>query len=130
MSRWAEMQKAESVPEEPEVRPEAPGMEAVEKDMDEGYDEALMAFKERREKEAKRFREITDTNHYMVLCFTTNTQLVEFCNTFGIDVKYRYYDGREVARRLNKALKSPDVAMPREKGRTKEYTELAMEPYD
>lgn len=132
MSKWKEMQEAENTAEiagdvaSDEGTPV--GMEEAERLFKEDYDEVLEAFKARREKENKRFREIIDTNYYMVICFTTNAQMVEFCNNFGIDIQYRYYDGREIAKAFKKALKAPDIGIPREKGRVKEYSELAIPP--
>lgn len=131
MSKWKEMHEAENTAEiAGEVVPdnEPIGMEEVEQTLKEDYDEVLEAFKARREKENKRFREVVDTNHYMVICFTTNEQMVEFCNNFGIDIKYRYYDGRDIAKAFKKALKSSDMTVPRERGRVKEYGELAIPP--
>ena len=123
MSKWKEMK--ETTQPEPE---EPMGMEAVEKAFDDQLDEALVAFKERREKEKTRFADVTDTNYYFVVCFSNNAQMAEFCEKFGLDISYKYYDGREVARKFKRALQTPDMATPREKGKSKEYTERAMDP--
>ena len=122
MSKWKDLKKEKEPPVE-----EAPaGMEAVEETFHEQLDEALVAFKNRREKEKKRFLDVVDTNYYFVVCFTNNAQMIEFCEKFGLDTQYKYYDGKEVARKFNKAIETPDSVFPREKGRTKEYADRAM----
>lgn len=125
MSKWHEIRCAEPQNEET-VAPV--GMDAVEQAFEKQYDEALIAFQERREKENKRFKDITDTNYYFVVCFSNNAQMTEFCNEFGLDVAFKYYDGREIARQFRKAIRTPDMGSPTERPKNKDYMARAKKP--
>ena len=124
MSSWSKAK--ESVPQREAPVNEPAGMEAVEQAFNDQLDDALVAFKEKRETEKKRFGDVIDTNYYFVVCFTSNEQMLEFCDKFGLDKDYKYYDGRTIARKFNKALETADMKAPREKGISKEYAERAM----
>ena len=127
MSKWREMKEAETQPQEVIEDQEAPGMEETEQAFKEQLDEALVAFKNRREKENNRFADVTDSGYYFVVCFTSRPQMDEFCEKFGIDKELRYQDGKEIAKAFKRALTTPDPTIPREKGRSLDYISRARE---
>ena len=138
MSRWKQQKEAELVKKLPKIEDgeqaeiaDAPAdgetLEDVERAFKEdlNVDEALTSFAERRSREAGRFRDVTDTSYYFTVCFTNLEQLVEFCESFGLDAQRMYFDGREIAKAFNKALKKPDTLRPKEQGISADYVRLA-----
>ena len=125
MSKWKELHNEAPAQPEPE---EPAGMDAVEQGFEEQLDEALVAFKQKRETENKRFGDVTDCGYYFTVCFTSRAQMDEFCDTFGLDKDLRYHDGRQLSRTLGKALRTADPGIPKEKGRNKDYAARAMKP--
>lgn len=138
MSRWKQQKEAEMVKELPKVE-NSEQVEAVDapddgetlEDVEQGFkndlniDEALSSFAKRRSREAGRFTDITDTSYYFTVCFTNLDQLVEFCESFGLDAQRMYFDGREIAKAFNKAMKKPDTLRPKEQGINADYVRLA-----
>ena len=125
---WRDLKEEKPVEPEKQETEELeppPGMEDVEQGFQEDIDEALAAFKKRREKENSRFADVTDCGYYFTVCFTSRAQMDEFCDRFGLDKDLKYHDGKELAKQLNRALRTPDPAIPREKGHTADYTERA-----
>lgn len=126
MSKWKDQKEAEAkAAEEERLR-----LEELEAAMLHDLDqesELLKGFKERREKEDKRSKDVTDANYYFVVCFSNADQMEEFCDNFGLDSDEVYMDGREVARRFRKALKTPDSEFPRTQPFNKDYTIRARE---
>ena len=126
MSKWKEQKEAEAKAAEEEALRLEELEAALLHDLDE-ESELLKGFKERREKEAKRAQDVTDANFYFVVCFSNNIQLEEFCDNFGLNSDEVYMDGRDVAKKLKKALKSPDTEFPKTQPFNKEYVNRARE---
>lgn len=107
MSKWKEMRGAEAKTKEKE-KPETPTLDALEQDMADSIDALHQAFRDRAKQEEKRFADVCDSDYYFVVCFSNNEQLVEFCDSIGINPDEIYVDGRELARKIRRALKTAD----------------------
>ena len=130
MSKWKERLEAEqqvtrveAQEEEQEQEAEIGTLEDVEKNLADSLnvDEALSSFIERRKKESGRIRDITDTSYYFCVCFSNLDQLIEFCETFGLDAQRMYFDGRDFAKALRRELRTPDTQRPKEQAPSIEY---------
>ena len=124
MSRWKDQQKTEKVQEETKI----PSLEEFEEGMENEIDELHAAFRERYAKEQKRVLDVIDSNYYFVVCFSNHDQLNEFCDSIGLDPNAIYYDGREFARRINRALTTPDTTFPKVQPFGKDYVDRARTP--
>ena len=100
-------------------------MEEFEDDMETGMEELHGAFRQRFEKEQKRVLDVCNADYYFVVCFSNKGQLDEFCSTVGLNPDEIYYDGRVFARKINRALKTPDTVFPKILPFSKDYTERA-----
>ena len=122
MSKWKEMREAEAQAtiEEEQVE-EAPTLEDVEQGFLDTTDSLHEAFRNRAEREKKRFHDACDSNHYFTVYFTSFEQLEEFCDSVGLDPMLLYIDGREFAKRIGRALKTPDYDPPQIQPFNKDY---------
>lgn len=84
-------------------------------------------FREKMKDERKRFRDVCDTEYWFCVCFTSREQKEEFLKALRINPNEKYVDGREMARAVRRALRSPDMEYPRIRGYDKEYMNRSME---
>lgn len=127
MSRWKEQREAEETRQE---KPEQPAsLSEIEKSFEEALntDALLQSFMDKRHKEAGRMDDIIDTNYYFCVCFNNFNQLVEFCERFDLNADEIYMDGREVAKQFKRALREPDLEMPKTQGLNKDYANRALD---
>jgi hypothetical protein len=76
--------------------------------------EILAAFRQAARREDQRFREATDSEHWIALCFQTRAQKEEFLRKVGwMGLGDKYIDGMTVAEALGMRLDSPVPPMPR-----------------
>ncbi|WP_250504852.1 hypothetical protein [Bowdeniella massiliensis] len=62
-----------------------------------------VAYRERSKQEAKRFKDATDSEFWVALCFRTREDKEAFLQEFGlIDLGDKYMEGHKVADRLKK----------------------------
>lgn len=64
------------------------------------------AFRERKARNLAQFKDITDTDFYLVLCFQNSAQVDEIVDYFGLPPKDRFLDGIEVMDRLGIELET------------------------
>lgn len=128
MSRWREQRDAEMAAANTQAYEESSTtLEDVEKEFQESLkvDDALKAFAERRTKEKGRMHDICDTSYYFTVCFSNVDQLAEFCDSVGLDPDKMYFDGKEFAKAIGKAIKTPDLQLPKEQGISPEYVKMS-----
>lgn len=125
MSKWKEAKAAEEARKQKEQK--QPTLEEFEEGMASDIDELQKAFRERAQKEQQRFADVTNTDYYFVVCFSNYKQLVEFCDMLGIMPDDLYHDGREFARKMKKALSTPDTDFPKIQPFNKDYVARARE---
>lgn len=67
--------------------------------------EAIQALREKRKAERDRFREATDTEYWVALCFETRAQKEEFLEKLGIaELGDKYLNGYKVAEKLGVSI--------------------------
>lgn len=125
MSKWKETKEAEARQQEEEERLTLEQTETAYHEIVE-ESELLRKFKERHEKESKRRQDVTDSNYYFVVCFSNSAQLHEFCDKFKLNPDQLYIDGREFAKKVNKALSAPDTDFQSRYGSSKDYADRAV----
>lgn len=128
MSKWREEREKEALANESKKKSkkaEAPTLEEFEEGMAADLDSVHESFRARTEKENKRFADVCDSNYYFVVCFSNNAQMVEFCDMLGLNPDEIYMDGRQVARKIGRALKTPDTAFPKIQPFGKDYVQRA-----
>lgn len=108
MSKWKEAKEAEAQKTK-KTGTETPSLEKLEEEMAVRIDDLHQAFRDRAKQEEKRFADVCDSDYYFVVCFSNNGQLVEFCEGVGLNPDEIYIDGRDFARKIKKALKTPDT---------------------
>lgn len=123
MSRWKEQRDAEAKPGEDAA--EIPTLEDFEEGAASDMERLHQAFRDRAAKEQKRVFDAVDSNYYFVVCFSNNEQLIEFCQTVGLNPDEIYIDGRQFAKKINRALKTSDSDFPRVKAFDREWTQRA-----
>lgn len=64
------------------------------------------AFRERAEQEDTRFRDATDSEYWVAVCFQTRAEKEAFLAAAGIPTDGRHIDGADLAKRMGVALKS------------------------
>ena len=124
MSKWKEQKAAEAKVAE-KKKPEPPSLEQFEEGMASDIDALHQAFRDRAKQEEKRFSDVCDSDYYFVVCFSNNAQLVEFCESVGLNPDEIYIDGREFARKIKRALKTPDSEPARIQPFNKDYVARA-----
>lgn len=122
MSKWKDQRAAEAKKEAP-----VPTLEELEAGFKEDFDELHNAFRDRAAKEQKRFMDVCDTGYYFTVCFSNRDQLIEFCESVGLDPDNMYMDGREFAKRIKRALKTPDTEYPKTQPFARDYVNRSME---
>lgn len=122
MSKWKE-QKAQEA-EAPENQ-EPATLEEFEQAMDESIQNLQNAFREKIVKEDKRVNDVVNCDYYFVVCFSNRDQLYEFCEGIGLNPAEIYIDGRQFARKINRALKTPDTQFPKTQPFNKDYVKRA-----
>lgn len=127
MSRWKKLQEENVSPAQETDQPES--LESVEQSFKDALDtdDLLKSFAERRDKERGRMADVVDTNYYFVVCFNNMNQLVEFCDTFGLNPDEIYMDGKDFARRVNRELSEPDIELPKTQPINKDYLIRSLE---
>ena len=82
MSKWKEARQAEQ--KAAEKQNDIPSLDELEDELNEGIDTLQQAFRDRAEKEEKRFQDVCDSAYYFVVCFSNNAQLVELRQYIGL----------------------------------------------
>lgn len=130
MSKWRDQVQAEQKPAkgkkaQPAPEPENPTLEEFEQEMADSMDQLHQAFRERAAKEQQRVLDVCDSNYYFVVCFSNAQQLTEFCESVKLNPNEIYVDGREFAKKINRALKTPDTDFPKTQPFNKDYVKRA-----
>ena len=116
MSRWADQKKPkQEEPQEPQT------LEEFEEGTAAGMEKLHQAFRDRAAKEDQRVMDVVDCNYYFVVCFSNRAQLYEFCEKTGLNPDEIYIDGRAFARKINRALQTPDTKFPKVQPFNKDY---------
>lgn len=84
-------------------------LEQVESETLDELSEVEKSFRERMVNENKRFRDMCDTEYWVAVCFTSREQKEEFLRSLDLPIEEKYIDGREMARKINRAIKTPDL---------------------
>lgn len=126
MSKWAdqkaaEQKKQEQQPQEPQT------LEEFEQATADGMEQLHQAFRDRAAKEDQRVLDVVNCDYYFVVCFSNRRQLFEFCDRTGLNPNEIYMDGREFARKINRALETPDTQFPKTQPFNRDYVKRAME---
>lgn len=103
------------------------GLEELETQFAQDMDELHAAFRERAARENQRFADVTDTDYYFCVCFRSQEQMVEFCESVGLNPDEIYIDGKEFAKKIRRAINTPDPQMPRRQSGWKELQDRAMD---
>ena len=127
MSRWKEQRELELKQQAEEEKAEKPTLEQIEGEFEEALDDIKKGFRQRMEKEKSRFANVCDTNYYFVVCFTNFEQLSEFCESIGQDPMLLYVDGKDFAKKINRALKTADYVPPQRQSSGKDYEARALD---
>lgn len=126
MSKWQEQKEAEKKQAKTE-KPEVPTLETFENEMKDGMEQMHQAFRDRAAKEQQRIFDVCDADYYFVVCFSNKGQLVEFCEKMQLNPDEIYIDGKEFARRVNRALQTPDTKFPNTQPINRDYANRARE---
>ena len=121
MSKWADQKKAEKT----QKKQEPAQLEEFEKAMEESVNSLQTAFREKIAKEDKRVQDVCNCDYYFVVCFSNRDQLFEFCDSVGLNPNEIYFDGREFAKKINRALKTPNTEFPKTQPFNKDYVNRA-----
>lgn len=116
MGYWDEKEK-KPIEEEPEHI----SLEQLEQDCIEELGEVENSFRERMQNENKRFRDMCDTEYWFCVCFTSRAQKEELLKSIGFDTDLKYIEGKEFAKAVNRALKTPDLKFARIGKGSKDY---------
>lgn len=84
-------------------------LEELEAEIKDELGEVEQSFRERMQIENKRFRDMCDTEYWVAVCFTSRAQKEEFLEMMDLPLDEKYIDGREMARKCNRAIKTPDL---------------------
>ena len=131
MSKWREQMEAETKPTKGKGKAQAqqpendPTLEEFEQEMADSMDQLHQAFRDRAAKEQQRVLDVCDSNYYFVVCFSNAQQLNEFCDSVKLNPNEIYVDGREFAKKINRALKTPDTQFPQIQPFNKDYMKRA-----
>lgn len=125
MSSWKQMRDDEE--EVQQCEDPQSTLEEVEAAMRQEATDLQKAFRDRAKKENQRFQDVCDTDYYMTVCFSNRAQMEEFCESVGLDADEIFIDGREFARKIGKALKTPDSQFPKVQAFNRDYVALARE---
>lgn len=110
MGYWDEREKVALQDEEPG---EKPTLEELETQCVAELDDVAKSFRSRMANENKRFRDMCDTEYWCCVCFTSRKQRDEFLESIEMNPDEKYIDGREIARKIGKALKAEDQKFAR-----------------
>lgn len=127
MSKWKEMKEQALAREQPEEEEyEYPTLEELETDLQSTLDNIDLAFRERAAKERQRYAQTCDSVYYFTVFFSNRNQLIEFCDTFDMDYTQFFFDGRELARKFKRALKTEDTKFSRVRPFSKDFVDRSM----
>lgn len=84
-------------------------LEQVESETLDELSKVEKSFRERMANENKRFRDMCDTEYWVAVCFTNREQKEEFLRSLDLPIEEKYIDGREMAGKINRAIKTPDL---------------------
>lgn len=128
MSSWKERREAEQKAEQAKKAEKEATLADIEKDFDDAIKETRQKFIEAVDKEkANRHSDAMDANYYFCVYFSNYAQLKEFCEKFGLDSDEIYMDGRDFAKKVGKALQTPDSKFLREKPINRDYASRALD---
>lgn len=111
---------------EPEEEQED-SLEALEGDCLKEMDEVSKGFRERMKAENERFRDMCDTEYWFCVCFTSRAQKEELLRALRMDPDEKYVDGREMAKAVRKALRTPDLEFAKVRPYDKDFSDRAMD---
>ena len=126
MSKWKEQQEAEKTKKQAEKQ-EPATLEEFEQNTADGMEELHQAFRDRAAKEEQRVMDVVNCDYYFVVCFSNRKQLYEFCEKTGLNPDEIYIDGRTFARKIKRALETPDTDFPKVQPFNREYKSRARE---
>ena len=127
MSKWKEQQEAEKAKKAEREAQEPESLESFEAGALDDMEKLHQAFRERAEKENKRVIDVLNCDYYFVVCFSNRDQLYEFCERTGLNPDEIYIDGRTFARKINRALKTPDTDFPKTQPFNRDFVNRARE---
>lgn len=125
MSKWKDQKEAEKTKQEEPQK--IPTLKEFEESMDENARELHQAFRERAAREEQRVLDVVNCDYYFVVCFSNRKQLYEFCERTGLNPDEIYIDGRTFARKINRALETPDTDFPKTQPFNRDYAKRARE---
>ena len=128
MSRWKEIKEqklAQAVTDDAPAEQDAdyPPLEALEEDLENTLDDLSKGFRDRANQEKQRYAETCDSLYYFTVYFSNRQQMQEFCENFDMDFTQFFFDGRDIARKFKRALKTPDTTFKRTQPFNKDYLE-------
>lgn len=135
MSRWKEMKDKERTDAIKAAEAEEqedfvyPTLEELETDLSNTLDDLDQAFRDRAHREKDRYAQTCDSLYYFTVYFSNREQMIEFCESFGMDYKQFYFDGRELAKRFRHALRNPDTQFSKIRPFNKDFVARARD-YD
>lgn len=110
---------------EPEEQEGAMALEELEKATLEELDEVKRGFRERTKQENERFRDVCDTEYWFCVSFNSRAQKEELLKKLGFDPDEKYLNGRDFAKKVNRALETPDMEFPKVRAFDKEYVGMS-----
>ena len=119
--------KAEQVVEEREQPPMSLGTYEVLAEQKLEEDGEYLSRKMTEHKD--RFDKVTSDGFWFCVYFNTDEQKEEFLQSIGLEKNCRYLDGREFAKSIGKALKTPNFDFGKEKLPVKEFKDRARPVY-
>ena len=90
----------------------------------EELDAAKQSFARGCARRIKRFAD-SDTEYWCCICFQNRDQREELMRRLGIAPDEKYIDGREFAKAIKRALKTPDMEMKRTKPFDRDYMAMS-----
>ena len=124
MSSWKDQKAAEKAKPK---KQEPQTLEEFEQAAADGMEKLHDEFRARAAKEDQRVLDVVNCDYYFVVCFSNRTQLYEFCDRTGLNPNEIYIDGREFAKKINRALQTPDTQFPKPQPFNKDYVSRARE---
>lgn len=100
-------------------------LEELEKATLEELDEVKRGFRERTKQENERFRDVCDTEYWFCVSFNSRAQKEELLKKLGFDPDEKYLNGRDFAKKVNRALETPDMEFPKVRAFDKEYVGMS-----
>ena len=135
MSYWKEMKEAQRLDTIKAAEAEEkddyvyPTLEELETDLSNTLDDLDQAFRDRANREKDRYAQTCDSLYYFTVYFSNRAQMIEFCESFGLDYREFYFDGRKLAEKFRRALRTPDTRFSKVRPFNKDFVARARD-YD